>query len=322
MKSDALTADAPTDKNSSYISSPREEMEYLREENRAKTLVIKQLTEIKTTVNVTNTLVTYNENSKDKTTQNSDNIIDKTIQYNKQGNSEKQKISNKNLAYTKFLSTTDNFTNTCFEHPENEKNARANGKKTSEANEKKKQKTKKEDNYNETTNRSNNNENKNTKNNMNAYILVDSIVKKLNGSLLTRKIKHKYLIKKRSLSGTKTSCMTDHIKPTLQDINPDHIVLHLGTNNLRTENTASYIANAAIDLATSLKNDDNTVTVSDIVPRLDDLNNKANEVNRHLVQMCKERNISFLSHDENTDPSNHLNESKLHFNSNGIKIFF
>ena len=32
LKSDALTADAPTDKNSSDISSPREEIEYLREE--------------------------------------------------------------------------------------------------------------------------------------------------------------------------------------------------------------------------------------------------------------------------------------------------
>ena len=37
--------------------------------------------------------------------------------------------------------------------------------------------------------------------------------------------------------------------------------------------------------------------------------------------MCKERNISFLSHDESIDPSKHLNESKLHLNSNGIKIF-
>ena len=92
------------------------------------------------------------------------------------------------------------------------------------------------------------------------------------------------------------------------------------TNDLRTENTASQIAKATIDLATSLKNDDDTVTVSDIVPRLDDLNNKANEVNRSLVLMCKERNISFLSHDGRTDPSKHLNESKLHFNSNDIKI--
>ena len=61
--------------------------------------------------------------------------------------------------------------------------------------------------------------------------------------------------------------------------------------------------------------------MSGIVLRLGDLHNKANEVNRRLVLMCEERNISFLSHDESIDPSKHLNESKLHFNSNGIKIF-
>ena len=125
----------------------------------------------------------------------------------------------------------------------------------------------------------------------------------------------------RSFSGAKISCMRDYVKPTLYDKSPDHIILHAGTNDLRTENTASQIAKATIDLATSLINDDNTVTVSGIVPRLDDLNNKATEVNRRLVLMCKERNISFLSHDESTDPSKHLNESKLHLNSDGIKIF-
>ena len=36
--------------------------------------------------------------------------------------------------------------------------------------------------------------------------------------------------------------------------------------------------------------------------------------------MCKERNISFFSHDESIDPSKYLNDSKLHLNSNGIKI--
>ena len=135
------------------------------------------------------------------------------------------------------------------------------------------------------------------------------------------KIKHKYLVKVPSFSGAKVSCMTDHVKPTLQDINPDHIILYEGTNDLRLENTASQIAKATIDLATSLKNDDNTVTVSGIVLRLDDLNNKANEVNCPLVLMCKERNISFLSNDESIDPSKHLNESKLHLNNSGIKIF-
>ena len=106
-----------------------------------------------------------------------------------------------------------------------------------------------------------------------------------------------------------------------QLINPDHINLHAGTNNFRTEKTASQVAKATIDLAISLNNGENTVTVSGIVPRLDDLNNKATGVNRGLVLMCKERNLSFLSHDETIDPSKNLKESKLHLNSNGIKIF-
>ena len=84
LKSDALKTDVPTDEHSSYISSLRKEIEYLREENRAKTLIIKQLAEIKTTVNPRNTLVTYNDNSTDKTTQNSGNVIDKSIQNNNQ----------------------------------------------------------------------------------------------------------------------------------------------------------------------------------------------------------------------------------------------
>ena len=61
--------------------------------------------------------------------------------------------------------------------------------------------------------------------------------------------------------------------------------------------------------------------MSDVVPRLDKLNNKRNEVNRRLLLMCKESNISFISHDESTDSIEHFNESKLHLNSNGIKIF-
>ena len=184
------------------------------------------------------------------------------------------------------MSTTDTFTSMCFEHPINQKNAITNGKNLSEANEKKNQKKKKEDNCDGITNNNNNNENRNNKNKTNVYILGDSMVKKLNGYLLTREIRHKHLVKVRSFSGAKISCMTDHVKPTLRDINPDHIVLHADTNDLRTENTASQIVKAAKDLATSLKNDGNTVTVSGIVAKLDELSNKANEVNRRLALKC------------------------------------
>ena len=97
-------------------------------------MIIKQLTEIKTTVNSKNTLVTYNENSKEKTTQNSDNLIDKTIQNNNKEIFKNKKNTNKNLANQRTLSTTNNFTSTCFEHLKNEKNASPNGKNTSQAN--------------------------------------------------------------------------------------------------------------------------------------------------------------------------------------------
>ena len=69
--------------------------------------------------------------------------------------------------------------------------------------------------------------------------------------------------------------MKDQVKSTLRYINSDHIILHAVTNDLRTENTASQIAKTTVDLATSLKNDDNTVTVSGIVPRLDDLKTRS-----------------------------------------------
>ena len=57
-------------------------------------------------------------------------------------------------------------------------------------------------------------------------------------------------------------------RSTLRDIILDHVVLHPGANDLRTENAASQIATATIDLATSWKNDYKTVNVSGIVPRV------------------------------------------------------
>ena len=108
------------------------------------------------------------------------------------------------------MSTTDNFTSTCFQQTKNEKNSSANAKNTSETNEKKRQNKKKENNEN--SNRNNSNENRNNQSKLNIYILGDSMIKKLNGYLLTRKIKHKHLVKVRSFSRAKISCMTDHVK--------------------------------------------------------------------------------------------------------------
>ena len=78
------------------------------------------------------------------------------------------------------------------------------------------------------------------------------MIKKLNGYFLTKNVRHKYLIKVRSFSGAKVSCMVDHVKPTLRDDKPD-IILHVETNDPRTEKTASQTAKSIMDLTTSLK---------------------------------------------------------------------
>ena len=101
--------------------------------------------------------------------------------------------------------------------------------------------------------------------------------------------------------------MCDYANPILRDINSEHIILHIGTNDLTTEKTASQISRSIIELDTSPKSDTNTVSVSATVPRSDEPDNKATEVNNRLVFMCQERNISFLSHRNIIELSKHLN---------------
>ena len=136
------------------------------------------------------------------------------------------------------------------------------------------------------------------------YILGDSMVKKLNGYLLRKKVRHKFFVKVRPFTGAKVSCIVDHVKPTIRDDKPDHVILHTGKNDLCVEKIASQIARSITELAMSLKDNDNSVIVSGIDPRNDNLNNKATEVNKRLLLMRKKRKIPFIAH-ENIDSSKH-----------------
>ena len=79
------------------------------------------------------------------------------------------------------------------------------------------------------------------------------MIKTLNGYLLTKKIKQKHLVQLCPYLEAKTSSMMEHVKLPIREINPDHIVLHAGTNELRTENTVSQIKKATTDQAKFLK---------------------------------------------------------------------
>ena len=105
---------------------------------------------------------------------------------------------------------------------------------------------------------------------------------------ITKKVRHEFLVKVSPFTGAKVSCVVDHRKPTIRDDKPDHVILHTGTNDLLREKTAGQIARSITELAMSLKDNDNSVVVSGIIPRNDNLNNKATEVNNHLLLKCKE----------------------------------
>ena len=83
------------------------------------------------------------------------------------------------------------------------------------------------------------------------FILGDSMVKNIDGFLLTRNLNHKCLVKVRSFPGANVRCLYDYAKPTMLDFNPNQIILHVGTNDPNSEKTSSQIATSINDLRNS-----------------------------------------------------------------------
>ena len=114
--------------------------------------------------------------------------------------------------------------------------------------------------------------------------------------------------------------MKDYTKPCTREDNPDHIILHVGTNDLSSDNSPERVGKSIVDLAKNLFHDNRKVTISGIIPRNDEWNNKAELVNNHLKEMCKAANIDFIDNSKNFNPKKHLNNSKSHLNDKGLVI--
>ena len=107
------------------------------------------------------------------------------------------------------------------------------------------------------------------------------------------------------------------VKPTIKDVNPNNLILHIGSNDLNSEKTSSQIARS-IDLSFSLETNTNTIAISLITPQNDYLNNKASEGNIRLANICGERYILAIGHSKTIDPNAHLNKCGLHLYNFGI----
>ena len=110
----------------------------------------------------------------------------------------------------------------------------------------------------------------------------------------------------------------DHLKLALRE-NPDHFVLHVGTNELDSDRSPDPTAKSIVDVASSLETDKHEVTILSIITRNDRFMGKANEANKRLIELCFEKTFLLVGH-SNILKSQHLNESKLRLNRRGIPI--
>ena len=121
------------------------------------------------------------------------------------------------------------------------------------------------------------------------FIVGDSMLKDVDGYLLTGSLDKKCIVKVRSFSSAKTEDMHDCLKPTKRDFNRNIFILHVGTNNLSTNDSPEMIADKIVETSESIKKEDRNVVLSAIVPRGDKLNEKAEKVNSSLEKACNQK---------------------------------
>ena len=138
------------------------------------------------------------------------------------------------------------------------------------------------------------------------FLLGDSMIKHTKRWEMPSKIDHKHSIYVRSFSSAKVRSIKDYVEPCVKDENPDHIIMHVKTNDLNSENIPERVAKSIIDLAKDMVSEKRKVSVSQIIPRNDKWNKNAEEVNQHLKDMWKIASIDYID-DSSFNPKKVLN---------------
>ena len=145
----------------------------------------------------------------------------------------------------------------------------------------------------------------------------DSIIKHVKGYTISSLLDNcKVCVK--DLPGARVRFTQDYVRPTLRE-NPDHIIIHIGTNDLASNTPAEKVAESIIDLASTLNSDSRSVAISSIIMRNDKHRKKVAQVNRSLKRLYQENNFELINH-ENTITERYLNGPKLRLNKRGTTI--
>ena len=148
-------------------------------------------------------------------------------------------------------------------------------------------------------------------------IVGDNIVKEIKPHKMQIDLGHDDNVYIKSFPGATVECMKDYVKPTLR-YNPDLVIIHAGSNDLKSEKTSEEIALKLLDLAKDIKTETNDVMISSITVRKDKLNDKCKKVNYYLKTLCSENSIGYI--DNNLITDKHLNGSGINLNYNGTAL--
>ena len=144
-------------------------------------------------------------------------------------------------------------------------------------------------------------------------------MKHADGWKLSRLLKSKSKrVKVMHFSGVTAACTESYIKPMPQQ-NTDKVILHIGTNDLRSKKEPLEVASNIISLSKTCRENGCDTIISEILPRGDKLNKKAQEVNIALHELCESENLWIIKY-QNFKPRYHLNQSNLHPNCKGTNM--
>ena len=139
-------------------------------------------------------------------------------------------------------------------------------------------------------------------------IVGDSTVKHLHGKSIANKTNSDNIILVKPFPGAHTKAMKHYVSPDLEK-KTNLVILHIGTNDLKSVTSPEEIASEIIALALSVKKNGQQIAVSGIIPRGCIFSKKAKGVNEYLE-------VDFISHN-NINPRAHFNQDRLHLNKKG-----
>ena len=148
-------------------------------------------------------------------------------------------------------------------------------------------------------------------------IVGDSMVKRIDGYQLGRKIGQKVVVK--PFLGATVADMEHHVKPTMNR-SPARIVVHVGTNDLQSRNP-QQIADNIVDLARNIESNSKAeVLISELITRRDQNARGVDAINKSLRRYCSQNGWKLIRH--NNISQTVLNKGGLHLNQVGNETFF